>query len=97
MTRRYLSNQAQDCRMWAAEFGSRPEASMFLRLANEFEELANGHLRGMTSRYDEASYLCRRATQECEAATASSNANAKKAHLTLAAAYRSRLFGTPYP
>jgi hypothetical protein len=87
MTRHELASEAADCRSLARELGGRPEASLLLRLASEFDRLAVERDSPLGSDAGDGRYFAQRAAQEVTAAVNAGHSKARLAHLKIAQRY----------
>ncbi len=87
MSQDALANEAADCRFWAEEFAGRPEHALLLRLANEFENLAELATPPISIQESDWPYFAQRASQEITAAVKAKHPNARLAHLKMAQRY----------
>jgi hypothetical protein len=71
----------------ALEFAERPEASLLLRLASEFDRLALEKDRPLGFTADDSRYFAQRAAQEVTAAVKAGHPKARLAHLKIAQRY----------
>jgi hypothetical protein len=87
MSQRTMAHEAADCRFWAQEFAGRPEQNFLLRLAIEFELLAEKAVAPINMHDHDQSYFARRASQEVTAAVKAKHPKARLAHLKMAQSY----------
>jgi len=81
MVQRTLSNEAEHCRRFADEVMPEADKAFLLRIAGEFDRLAD------LARRDDPSYYATRAAQEVSAAVGAQHPRARMAHLVLARRY----------
>ena len=82
-----LAGDASDCRSLAQEFRGRPETSLLLRLAREFDRLAITKDWPLGFHENDGRYFARRAAQEVTAAVRAAHPKARLAHLKMAQRY----------
>ena len=82
-----LAGEAADCRSLAQELAGRPEASLLLRLASEFDRLALERDWPLGFHADDSRYFAQRASQEITAAVKARHPKARLAHLKIAQRY----------
>ena len=85
MTRTY-HDEAAECRRYAEEVEGAPDRALLLRLAVEFDRLAD--LAGTApARVEDPAYYATRASQEVTAAVKAKHPQARLAHLAMARRY----------
>ena len=82
-----LAEEAWNCRSLALELRGRPEVPILLRLASEFDRLADHEKRQRSLHEEDRRYFDQRAAQEVTAAVRAANPKARLAHLTMARTY----------
>ena len=87
MSRNTLTEDAANCRSCAKESNGRPEKAFLLRLASEFENLADAATTTIQSHQDDCCYFAQRASQETKAAVDAKHPIARLAHLIMARRY----------
>ena len=97
MSQRSLADDATVCLLLADEFEGRPEEALLLRLASEFQALANGPNPTCRIREGDLPYFALRASQEVTAAVKAEHPNARIAHLKMAQHYNAMWNRVRYP
>jgi hypothetical protein len=82
-----FAEEAMNCRSLALELGGRPEVPILLKLASEFDRLADREERLRSHHEEDSRYFDQRAAQEVRAAVAAANPKARLAHLKMAQSY----------
>ena len=86
MVQRTFSDDAEQCRRFADEVEGAPDKAFLLRIAGEFDRLADGE-RGWAERAEDPAYYAARASQEVSAAVKARHPQARLAHLVMAQRY----------
>ena len=87
MSQRTYANEAANCRSWANECKGRHEQAFLLRVASEFENLADVANARSNIHKDDWTNFAQRASQEITAAVRATHPRARLAHLRLAQHY----------
>lgn len=79
-----LADEASHCRSLALELRDRPEMPVLLRLASEFDRLADSEKGRRSDHEEDGRYFDQRAAQEVRAAVRAAHPMARLAHLKMA-------------